>query len=201
MLAPAQAWFHRDVLFLIGLEQLSIRTPCGAHRGGQDGPALRVRRGDQRRGVHAAAIAALNLGYFGLRWTASTPPFLRDTARFDSRVEDRVTPRPGLAPPPPLATPFVLGHGRLCVGGTSTPPRFSRLDVLGNTRGVLGLGGGIRRCRLVGQRAGVDDQQASCRPVEAPVRVLHGHTADDTVPRPAARRLLTGPPRFFEPSG
>src|SRR5688572_33386749 len=109
-----------------------------------------------------------------------------------------VTPRPWLAPTPPLATPFVLGNGSLCVGGTSKPPRFYMLDVLGNTRSFLGLGGGIRRYRLVGQLAGVDDQKAYCRHVEAPVRVLHGHTADDTLPMPAARWLLTGPPRFFE---
>src|SRR5215471_13100299 len=109
-----------------------------------------------------------------------------------------VTPRPWLASTPPLATPFVLGNGGLRGGGTSKPPRFSVLDVLGNTRGFLGLGGGIRRRRLVGQLAGVDDQKAYVRHVEAPVRVLHGHTADDALPMPASRRLLTGPPRFFE---
>jgi hypothetical protein len=108
------------------------------------------------------------------------------------------TPRPWLTPTPPLATPFVLGHGGLCVGGTSQPPRFYVLDVLGTTRGFLGLGGGIRRRRLVGQLAGVDDQKAYCRHVEAPVRVLHWHTADDALPMPAARWLLTGSPGFFE---
>ena len=109
-----------------------------------------------------------------------------------------VTPRPWLAPTSSLAPPVVLGAGRLGVGGTGTPPRFYVLDVLGNTRGFLGLGGGIRHCRLVGQLAGVDDQKAYCRHVEAPVRVLHWHTADDALPMPAARRLLAGPPRFFE---
>src|SRR5215211_2290141 len=109
-----------------------------------------------------------------------------------------VTPRPWRAPTPPLATPFVLGNGGLCVGGTSKPPRFHVLDVLGNTRGFLGLGGGVCRPSLVGQLAGVDDQKAYFRHVEAPARVLHWHTADDALPMPAARRLLTGPPRFFE---
>src|SRR5215831_3633713 len=109
-----------------------------------------------------------------------------------------VTPRLWLAPTPPLAMPFVLGNSGLCVGGTSKPPRFHVLDVLGNTRGFLGLGGGIRRRPLVGQLAGVDDQKADFCHVEAPIRVLHGHAADDALPMPAARRLLTGPPGFFE---
>src|SRR5262249_7482289 len=86
ILDPAKAWFHREVLFLICLEQLRIRTPLGSHRGGQDGSAMRVLRGDQSLWGHDEAIADLHLGYFGLRWTASTRPFLRDTDRFDSIV-------------------------------------------------------------------------------------------------------------------
>ena len=78
---------------------------------------------------------------------------MRDTDRFDLRVEAMVTPGPWRAPTPPLATPVVLGNGRLRVGGTSKPPRFHVLDVLGDTLGFLGLGGGIRRRRLVGQLA------------------------------------------------
>jgi hypothetical protein len=61
-----------------------------------------------------------------------------------------------------------------------------------------GGGGAAPPPRLVGQLAGVDDQKAYFRHVAAPVRVLHWHTADDALPMPAARRLLTGPPRFFE---
>ena len=41
-----------------------------------------------------------------------------------------ITPRPWLAPTPPLATPFVLGNGRLCVSGTGKPLRFHVPDVL-----------------------------------------------------------------------
>jgi len=103
--------------------------------------------------VHDEAIADLHLGCFGLRWTAATRPFLRDTERFDLIVQEMVTPRPGLAPTSPLAPPVVLGDGRLRVSGTGKPPRFHVLDVLGDTRGFLGLGSGIRHRRLVGQLA------------------------------------------------
>src|SRR5262245_41325737 len=109
-----------------------------------------------------------------------------------------VTPRPWLAPTPPLATPGVLGDGRLGVGDTGKPPRFHVLDVLCDTLGFLGLGGGIRRRCLVGQLTGVDDQKAYVCHIKAPISVLHGHAADDTLPMPASRRLLPGPPRFFE---
>ena len=70
--------------------------------------------------------------------------------------------------------------------------------MLCDLRSFLRLGCGIRDRRLVGQLAGVDGQKADVCHVEAPVRVLHGHAADDALPMPAARRLLTGPPRFFE---
>jgi hypothetical protein len=42
-----KAWFHRDVLFLICLEQFSIRTPFWPHRGREDGPPVRVLGGPQ----------------------------------------------------------------------------------------------------------------------------------------------------------
>ena len=103
MLDPAKARFHGDMLFLIRLEQLGIRTPLWSHRGGQDGPPVRVLGGDQGLWVHDEAITDRNLGCFGLRWTASTRPFLRDTDRFDLRVEAMVTPGPWRAPTPPLA--------------------------------------------------------------------------------------------------
>src|SRR5688500_12229153 len=109
-----------------------------------------------------------------------------------------VTPRPWLAPTPPLATPFVLGHGRLRVGGTGIPLRFHVLDVLGDTLDFLGLGGGIRHRRLVGQLARVDDQKAYLCHVKVPVSILHWHAADDTLPMPASRQFLPGPTRFFE---
>jgi hypothetical protein len=109
-----------------------------------------------------------------------------------------VTPRPGRAPPPPLAPPFVLGHSRLCGGNTGKPPRFHVSDVRGDTLGFLGLGGGICHRRLVGQRARVDDQQAYLGHVEAPIGVLPGHAADDTLSMPAAWWLLPGPARFCE---
>jgi hypothetical protein len=109
-----------------------------------------------------------------------------------------VTPRPWLAPTPTLAPPFVLCNSRLCVGNTGKPPRFNVSDVLCDTLRFLGLGGGICHRRLVGQLARVDDQKAYLGHVEAPIRVLHGHAADDTLSMPAAWRLLPGPTRFFE---
>jgi hypothetical protein len=56
----------------------------------------------------------------------------------------------------------------------------------------LGLGGGIRSCHLVSQLTRVDHQKTALRYVEAPVRILYGHTTDDTLPMPTARRLLPG---------
>jgi hypothetical protein len=50
----------------------------------------------------------------------------------------------------------------------------------------------------MGQRARVDDHKASLCHLEAAISVLHGHAADDTLAMPASRRLLPGPPRFFE---
>ena len=53
-----------------------------------------------------------------------------------------VTPRPWLAPTPPVATPVVLCDGRLGVGGTGQPAGFNTVDLLGDTLGSLGVGGG-----------------------------------------------------------
>jgi hypothetical protein len=47
ILAPAKAGFHRDVLFLLGLEYLSIRTHVWRYCGRQDGPSMRVLGGHQ----------------------------------------------------------------------------------------------------------------------------------------------------------
>jgi hypothetical protein len=112
-----------------------------------------------------------------------------------------VTPRPWRAPTPPLAPPVVLCQSRLGGGTTGKPPRVNVSDVLGDTLRFLGVGRGIGHRRLGGQLARVDDQQASLGHVEAPIRVLHGDAADDTLSRPASWRLLPGPPRFFEPQG
>src|SRR5262245_2382835 len=141
------------MLFLIRLEQLGIRTHLWPQRSRQDRPAVHVLRRDQGLWVYDEAIANLNLRGFGLRRTASMRPFFRDADRFDPIMQDMVTPRPGLTPPPPLAPPFVLGNGRLCIGGTGKPLRFNVLAVLSDTLGFLGLGGSIRHCRLVGQLA------------------------------------------------
>jgi hypothetical protein len=109
-----------------------------------------VLRGEQGLWVHDQAIADLNLGGLGLRRTASPRPLLRDTDRFDLIVQHLGTPRPGLTPTPPLPTPFVLCNSGLGGGGTGKPAGCHALDVRGDTRGLLGLGGGIRRGRLLG---------------------------------------------------
>jgi hypothetical protein len=103
------------------------------------------------------------------------------------------------AAPPSLPTAFVVADGRLGGGCTGKPAGFHALDVLGDTLGLLGLGGGIRRGCWLGSLARVDDQQTALGHVETPVRVLHGHATDDALPLPASRRLLPGPSRFFEP--
>src|SRR5215471_12835705 len=112
-----------------------------------------------------------------------------------------VTPRPWLAPTPPLATPFVLGNSRRCVSGTGKPLRFHVPDVLCDPLSCLGWSGGIRHRCLVSHLARVDAQKAELGHVLSPIRVLHGHAAEDTVPMPVSRRLLTRTARFFEPEG
>src|SRR4030095_14230173 len=102
------------------------------------------------------------------------------------------------AAPPALPTAFIVADGRLGVGCTGTPAGFHAPDVLGDPLGLFGLGGGIRRDCLLGSLARVDDQKTDLCHVETPVRVLHGHATDDALPLPASRRLLPGPPRFFE---
>ena len=91
-----------------------------------------------------------------------------------------------------------VGNGLLRVGRTGKPPRIHELDVLGDTLGCLGLGGGIRHRCLVGQLARVDDEKAELGPIETPISVLHWHAADDTVPVPLPGRLLPCPAWLFE---
>ena len=123
-----------------------------------------------------------------------------DTDRIDPIVQDMVPPRPRLTSTPPCPRPSYSAMAA-SASAAQANRRASMLDVLCDPLGFLGLGGGIRRRRLVGQLAGVDDQKAYVCHVEAPVRVLHGHAADDTVPMPATRRLLTSPPRFSSNKG
>jgi hypothetical protein len=83
ILDPAKARFHRDMLLLIRLEQLGIRTPLWPHRGRENSPPVRILGGNQGLGVHPEAIAALDLRCLRLRRTASPRPLLRDIDRFD----------------------------------------------------------------------------------------------------------------------
>ncbi len=159
---------------------------------------MRVFRGEQGLWAHAQAIADLHLGSLGLRRTASSRPLFGGADGFHMIVEHMRAPETRRAAPPSLPTAFIVADGRLGVGCTGKPAGFHALDVLGDTLGLFGLGGGIRCSRLLGSLARVDDQKAYLGHVETPVRVLHGHATDDALPMPASRRLLSGPPRFFE---
>src|SRR4029450_1141698 len=100
-------------------------------------------------------------------------------------MEAMIPPEPWRAAPPSLPTAFIVGEGRLSLSCTSKPAGFHALDVLGDALGLFGLGGGVGRGRLLGQLAGVHDQTAYLGHVEAPIRVLHGHAADETLCMPA----------------
>ena len=73
MLDPAKARFHGDMLLLIRLEHLGIRTHLWPYSGGQDGPPVRVLGRDQGLWVHDQAIADLDLECLRLRRTAYGP--------------------------------------------------------------------------------------------------------------------------------
>jgi len=198
ILDPTQARFHRDMLFLIGLEDLRICTHLWRHGRGQDCPPVGVLGGAQGRMVHDEAIVDLNWRHLSLRRTAAPGPVLGDTYSFHTIVEGMVAPGVRRAAPPSLPTVFIVGDGRLRVSGTGKPSRFHVLDVLGEPLGFLGLGRGIRHSGLVGQWAGVDHQEAYLGHGEASVSIFHFHLADHTGPVPASRRLLAGAARFFE---
>ena len=65
-------------------------------------------------------------------------------------VEHMRAPGARCAAPPSLAAAFVVADGRFGVGCTGKPAGFHALDVLGDTLGLFGLGGGIRRGCLLG---------------------------------------------------
>src|SRR5262245_37429635 len=159
---------------------------------------MRVLRGEQGLWVHDQAIADLNLGDLGLRRPASPRPLFGGADGFHLIVERMIAPRARRAAPPSLPPACIVADSRLGVGRTGTPAGFHALDVLSDTLSLFGLGGGIRRGRLLGQLARVDDQKTDLCHVETPVRVLHGHAADATLPMPTSGWLLPGPPRFFE---
>jgi hypothetical protein len=148
--------------------------------------------------VYSQAIADLNLGGFRLRRTASLCPLLGNTNRFHPIVEGMIAPGGWLAAPPSLPTPFIVGNGRLRIGGTSKPSSFHTLDVLGDALGLFGLPGGVGHGRVLGQLAGVHDEKTALFHSAAPVRVFHLHLADDTLSMPASHRLRTGTARFFK---
>jgi hypothetical protein len=65
-------------------------------------------------------------------------------------VERMIAPGARRAAPPSLPTAFIVADGCLGVGCTGKPAGFHTLDVLGDTLGLFGLGGGIRRGCLLG---------------------------------------------------
>jgi len=174
------------VLFLIGLEYRSIHTHVWRSCGRQDGPSLRVLGGHQHLCVDGKTRADLDLGGLGLRRTASPRAFFGDLDGCDPLVPDMGAPRAWCTPTPPLAPPFVCCSGCLRGGGTGTPASCHTLAVLGDLCGLLGLRCSLRHRPLVGQLARVDDEKAELCLIEAPVSLLHGHRADDTLPVPAS---------------
>src|SRR5215813_6422129 len=159
---------------------------------------MRVFRGEQGLWAHDQAIADLHLGGLGLRRPAAPRPLFGSIDGFHMIVEPMIAPGTRRATPPSLPPACIVADGGLGVGGTGKPAGFHALDVLSNMLGLFGLGSGIRRGRLLGSLARVDDQKTDLCRVEMPVRVLHGHAPDDALPMPASRWLLTGPSRFFE---
>src|SRR5215510_5088695 len=186
-LAPAKPWFYGAMLLLIGLEYLGIWTALCPHGGRQDGPARRV--GGRPVGLCLApeAIPEAVLGLLGLGGTASLRAFLPLCDRFHLVMEGMIPPGPRLAPTPPLAAAFVLGHSGLRSGGPGQPAGVDPREMLGDLGRCLRLGCGLRDRRRVGPVAGVDHQQAACCPLEASGSLCHFPPADDTVPLPASR--------------
>src|SRR5215470_954558 len=120
---------------------------------------MRVFRGEQGLWVHMEAIADLNLGSLGLRRTASPRPLFGGADGFHLIVEPMRAPEARCAAPPSLPTACRVAEGRLGVGRTGKTAGFHALDGRSDTLSLLGLGSGIRRGRLLGQRARVDDQK------------------------------------------
>src|ERR687886_1607162 len=127
---------------------------------------MRVLRGEQGLWAHDEAIAALHLGDLSLRRPASPRPLFGGADGFHLIVERMIAPEAWRAAPPSLPPAFIVAEGRLGVGCTGKPAGFHALDVLGDTLGLFGLSGGIRRGRLLGSLARVDDQKADLCHVE-----------------------------------
>ena len=111
---------------------------------------MRVFRGEQGLWAHDQAIADLHLGGLGLRRTATPRPLFGSTDGFHMIVEHMIAPGARRATPPSLPPALIVADGCLGVSRTGKPAGFHALDVLGDTLGLFGLGGGIRRGRLLG---------------------------------------------------
>ena len=169
------------MLLLIRLEPLGIRTPLWPHRGRSDRPPVRILGGHPGLWGPTKAICGARPEGPAPRRTASPRPLLRDSDRCALIGQDLRTPRPGLAPTPPLAPPCVRGHGRRCSGGPGPPSELPRAGRCSVTRAASCAGRGSRRpSRLVSPLAGVHDQQSGVRPHRGarprPPRVRAGQT-------------------------
>jgi hypothetical protein len=198
ILDPAKARFHGDVLFLIGLEQLGIRTLLRRHRGGQDSPPRHVLGGNQGLSRHDQAIADFDLRGLGLRRTASVRPLFGGGDGCHTLAERMLAPETRRAAPPARPPACIAGNGRLGVGRTGTPAGCHARDGLGDALGLLGVGGGVGAGRLLSQWAGVYAAKTARGHRKPPVRVFHGHWACATVPVPAPSGLLPCPAWLFE---
>lgn len=191
MLAPAQAWLHRAMLLLGGLEQRRLRTLLWRPRRGQDCPSGRVFSRDEGFCVPAPPRTDRDLGGLAWRWTASTRPLWGSPDRHPLIVERRRAPRAGRTAPPPRPTACIGIDGG--GGGPGKPAGFDALERLGDPLGLFGLGRrGDWGC-LLGQLAGTHDEQPPrCHRVP-PGSVCHRDEAEDPRPVPTTRRLLPRP--------
>jgi hypothetical protein len=109
-----------------------------------------------------------------------------------------IAPEARRAAPPSLPTAFIIDEGRFGISRTGKPAGFHALDVLGDALGLFGLGGAVGHPRLLGQLAGVHDEQSECFHSASPVSLFYFHRADDTVPMPAPWGFVPCPTRLFE---
>src|SRR5919109_597498 len=133
---------------------------------------MRILGGGQGLWVPDQTIADRDLGCLGLRRTAAPRPLDGGAHCFHTIVKRMVAPETRLATPPSMPPACIVTDGRLGGGGPGKPAGFHALDVLGDTLGLFGLSGGIRRGRLLGSLARVDDQKADLCHVATPVRIL-----------------------------
>src|SRR5262245_26061405 len=135
-------------------------------------------------------VANLALGHLGLRRTASPRPLCGGGDGCHRLVERMLAP--ARWPAATLARPAacLVRDGRLSGGPPGTPTRCHTLDVLGDARGLLGVGGGGGGGCLRGYLPGGHHEATAGFPRESPLSVCHVHPTPDPGPMPAPWRVL-----------